>query len=94
MADRRDEGANLSSEFSEVGQRQYRLDSDGSGKYRMRNEFIKNKAEPIIAHIRQHLTWIEGEIEAGDFDQAQQYQRQLEPWFYQLKAVIEEQKGA
>lgn len=52
-----------------IGRNQYRK-SAIDGKERLQREFIRSEIEKQIAFIRQHLTWIEGETQEEEWEQA------------------------
>ena len=89
-SNRRDE-AKDSREFSDVGQNLYR--PDGTGKLKLRKEVLKHPGEKHILRLRQYLTWIEGELEQSNNEQALIYLEQMEPWIYQLKGTITDALG-
>ena len=70
-----------------VGNNQYRK-SAVDGKMRLQKEFFRSEAEKSIAFIRQHLTWIEGEVQEEDCEQALAYHEGMLPYLEDLRKEL------
>lgn len=71
-----------------IGHNEYRPASDNPAELKLKAEFFRTDAERHIREVRQYLTWIEGEAQVEDWDQALKYWLHMQEPLRKLRECI------